>query len=1174
MNFTSEKIIKDINFGLALLTTAIKLDTHINLTDKAQIAERIFGKIFSVIFKSDFKRADTISLKYPAIDLISDKTVFQVSTDATLDKIRGTVKTFKEKEYHKKYSKLKFLFITSRNPISTSGKNDFGDLPTDIFNPKDDIYYSDRLSSQIHGLDDPDLEAIKNILWKELGLDYHRQPFKWIKELETELSRKNKEGTSISEFENNLLFYTNQEEKQIDNFVKQIDFENKNTFLITGYPSTGKTTVAFDIARRIQSDENKAYYPFYVKIQANENLNFSDFHDDIERIGFNPAILIIDDIHLNFQLANELLIRSEKYSNIVFLFVSRFISEELRKDLYSETEDIFEELKDSKLSFEEFNSDDFYKEKLSGIIEKHKAYNQKNGNVVKIGNPLKIFDLTKKNLFKLRLILKDWSASNDTLSDIDDSRLNQNLYSRFLKGLEPAEQALLMIYACLYSFEIPFTKTIEEGDASEKDGLFFTQEYNESLFMHSSFSDLLIDAYLYQNKTKFKQQYNLEKDRFILSNIKTYIHQCTSNEFCDFPENIYQIFYNLGINRKHWLFSELQKDKNCFNSIVNYFQKSESANSEELKNILQLTKIFTKRNYDSLVSKLIIENKNRVNVLKQGENNLLTLSYAHYSIHPNNKALKNKLYEVFSNNELIDIILSSSISKLTLAFKYLQNNQIRHRLVSLISKDKWVSVFNNVPFKFLGNSLTEIKTINSELAFYIYNNLDEAYISSRIGNTHFDNITKTLSEINVLGNQKAKFILGKIPQERFQKSIGFVTISQIGIGLSRLNKIDKAICENIAERLNPELLYNKLVRSNLNDFGRVLVEIYNVSSKLAIKILALIIRNNPIEERFNSAHIKGKEISHILESLFKIGDREYGNHLLETAHSDIIYGRILSSSVPISSHIIKSVGYFDKKLAEQYMDDFFKSNLQEKLDSKRILLTHLPNIFDGFCSINYVKTQTFFSSLDNYLFVKKGLTREVNLPGLANSLNVLKKYDRAKINDIIINLNTHNIFKSKIKECPVEGFLSSVSIINKLSPTTTGSMIKTYKAKIKSGSKISIQFSQFSDALYRLSKFDRELAEDLLVDFKPLLIDSYKNVGFRKLSSGLNTIGKLNSEFAKGLLRDMSIEDLKSRVDDILNNEHNINGALGEIRKVDEKTWKILYEYATQKSSTLSGRTS
>ena len=211
MNFTSEKIIKDINFGLALLTTAIKLDTHINLTDKAQIAERIFGKIFSVIFKSEFKRADTISLKYPAIDLISDKTVFQVSTDATLDKIRGTVKTFKEKNYHKKYSKLKFLFITSRNPIGTSGKNDFGDLPTDIFNPKDDIYYSERLSSQIHGLEDPELEAIKNILWKELGLDYHRQPFKWIKELDTELSRKNKEATSINEFENNLLFYTNQE---------------------------------------------------------------------------------------------------------------------------------------------------------------------------------------------------------------------------------------------------------------------------------------------------------------------------------------------------------------------------------------------------------------------------------------------------------------------------------------------------------------------------------------------------------------------------------------------------------------------------------------------------------------------------------------------------------------------------------------------------------------------------------------------------------------------------------------------------------------------------------------------------------------------------------------------------------------------------------------------------
>ncbi len=76
------------------------------------------------------------------------------------------------------------------------------------------------------------------------------------------------------------------------------------------------------------------------------------------------------------------------------------------------------------------------------------------------------------------------------------------------------------------------------------------------------------------------------------------------------------------------------------------------------------------------------------------------------------------------------------------------------------------------------------------------------------------------------------------------------------------------------------------------------------------------------------------------------------------------------------------------------------------------------------------------------------------------------------------------------------------------------------------------------------------------------MIESYKNIGFRKLSSGLNTIGKLNIDFAQSLLRELSIEDLKNRIDNILNNENNINGALGEIKKVDEKIWKTLYEYA------------
>ena len=94
------------------------------------------------------------------------------------------------------------------------------------------------------------------------------------------------------------------------------------------------------------------------------------------------------------------------------------------------------------------------------------------------------------------------------------------------------------------------------------------------------------------------------------------------------------------------------------------------------------------------------------------------------------------------------------------------------------------------------------------------------------------------------------------------------------------------------------------------------------------------------------------------------------------------------------------------------------------------------------------------------------------------------------------------------------------------------------------------------------SKIDKELAQNLLIDFKPLLIESYKNIGFRKLSSGLNTLGKLNIDYAQSLLRELSIEDLKNRIDNILNNENNINGALGEIRKVDEKIWKTLYEYA------------
>ena len=137
--------------------------------------------------------------------------------------------------------------------------------------------------------------------------------------------------------------------------------------------------------------------------------------------------------------------------------------------------------------------------------------------------------------------------------------------------------------------------------------------------------------------------------------------------------------------------------------------------------------------------------------------------------------------------------------------------------------------------------------------------------------------------------------------------------------------------------------------------------------------------------------------------------------------------------------------------------------------NRNIFLTHLPNIFEGFRVVDRTATNEFYSNLDNYLFVKKALSRDVKLAGLANAFNVLQQYDRYKTKNIIENLNSHNVFHKKVAESKIESFLSSLSILHKLCPSISPTMINTFKSKLEIETKTSIQFSQFcASQLYTL----------------------------------------------------------------------------------------------------------
>lgn len=268
--------IKFINEKLAQLKTYIKLNSHINLNDICVVSEDFFCKLLNSIFGYKLINANALENNFKGIDLIdtNSKIVFQITADASVDKIQTTINKFQTKfdnSYH-----LKFVIISDKKRFNKifNVSNGYS------FDKKTDILFIEDFGQ----LSRENLDEVYNIIENNFYGENIERKYEWYEKN----NRNNIEDLGCRY--NKEIDITTETYRKLENFLCDEDFFTK---------------VLLDIKGLIYSLMN--FEERLIKKESMENfkIRYSEFIKEMKIIEINKLYRIIDaiegEIHQNEQ---------------------------------------------------------------------------------------------------------------------------------------------------------------------------------------------------------------------------------------------------------------------------------------------------------------------------------------------------------------------------------------------------------------------------------------------------------------------------------------------------------------------------------------------------------------------------------------------------------------------------------------------------------------------------------------------------------------------------------------------------------------------------------------------------------------------------------------------------------------------------------------------------------
>lgn len=817
----------------------------------------------------------------------------------------------------------------------------------------------------------------------------------------------------------NDLFYVSKNDGQIiDNIIRIFESKDNSSriALLEGPPASGKSILSLLIAKGL---EDEGYSTFFHRVTSKSSID--NIWQDLIQNNRPKTLFVFENCHLNTEIANFIYANISLVNNLSFLFVTRIISQKVRFSSELDNLDVFESL--AEVTFR-LNPESNNYEKVIGIVEKYKRhYESVYNKPFLIGDITKILENIKGNLLALHYYLEFWPTIN-SLDAADRKLVSKEIYKRYL--MHPAS-AILLKYAAIYQFEIniePQEQEVLSADLLLSQGVllydFEKETYN---FYHSDFSKLLIESY--QSRPSFNRKYEDIED-FIFIQLKDYL-----KGFIKYPSNVHELIFNLFSSNNPSIFKKLLSDSQIKEIFLKYY--SENKNAHHISEFLYCVFVTKKELVEEFGKNLIMNEYAKSIFVKRNIFPFATILQLLYNANEN---FYEAFLNLFSDNDLSEMILSSPLSSVTSALRSLKRHySLKSKLEKYITLNYIILESKKIGFRAISMHFAFLSKFNSELIFEALSSLSTEYLTTLAEIEVFSNMATGIVTFHNIDAKKAKEIYLNIPENILLSKAQEPGVSFIGLtnGLLHLSKIDFKKTRRLTGKIDFQLFLEKAQDSS-NNFSKLIAGL-TVLNKLSYNKSQLILSKVDIEKLFKSA---------MKENIFLIFQ---GLNQLNQINFQIARSLISKIDIrPVVDSItldVFSINSFSKLLSDFHNADMEKAwsildNVKEHFLFNRLLedtisLAELGQTLSIFKKIHPSKAYSIFYKFTLADLVNKA--KNGKFTGVALGMSALSKLNRDKINNLLYDLSI-SFFVKKAEEKQVNfgalvkglSFLKSINI--------------------------------------------------------------------------------------------------------------------------------------------------
>ncbi len=216
MKLKQEELIKACTELLLKLCDLVKARNSLNYFDINISSEYFFIPLLNLIFDSDLKNANTEKKNATAIDLydVNGNIAVQVTSNSSADKIRKTLKKYRENKLYERYKRLIVIVIIPSHTYKADFTKDIDGKFS--FSISDDIYTIKSLIKAISALSIDKIASIKDYLEYQLDTLLDEAQV-WTIEQSFNYISQNTDNKL------NEAFFEIDDERFIDDFKKRLD---------------------------------------------------------------------------------------------------------------------------------------------------------------------------------------------------------------------------------------------------------------------------------------------------------------------------------------------------------------------------------------------------------------------------------------------------------------------------------------------------------------------------------------------------------------------------------------------------------------------------------------------------------------------------------------------------------------------------------------------------------------------------------------------------------------------------------------------------------------------------------------------------------------------------------------------------------------------------------------